>query len=231
MKNTLTLILAFLLFSPLALRAQECMGVTLKQGSGYEVLSYDAKGKENGRMVYKIKKVSKDGPDTVIEMDLETFDKKEKSQMTNTFTMRCNGNEMRLDASSMMPQGQSKQFENFDMTFTSKDIIYPANLSVGQTLPDGSLHGEGASGPMAMTMDTEFINRKVDGRESITVPAGTFDTFKISSDMNISMKSVMKMNFDFSTVSYRSPKILWDVKTETYRKGKLMGTTVLSKIL
>lgn len=231
MKNPLTLILAFLLLSPLALRAQECMGVTLKQGSGYEMLSYDAKGKENGRMIYKVKKVSKDGPDTVIEMDVETFDKKDKSQMSNTFIMRCNGNEMRLDASSMMPQGQEKQFENFDMTFTSRDIIYPANLSVGQTLPDGSLHGEGASGPMSMTMDTEFINRKVEGRESITVPAGTFDTFKISSDMKISVKSVIKMNMDFSSVSYRSPKILWDVKTETYRKGKLMGTTVLSKIL
>ncbi|WP_373514765.1 hypothetical protein [Persicitalea sp.] len=231
MKKLLAFAILLFTLSPLALRAQECMGVSLKQGSGYELLSYDAKGKENGRMIYKVKKVSKDGPDTVIEMDLETFDKKDKSQMTNTFTMRCNGNEMHLDASSMMPQGQGKQFESFDMTFTSKDIIYPANLSVGQTLPDGSLHGEGAAGPMSMTMDTEFVNRKVEGREKITVPAGTFDTFKITSDMNINMKSVMKMNMEFSTVSYRSPKILWDVKTENYRKGKLMGTTVLSKIL
>lgn len=206
------------------------MGVTLKEGSGYEMLSYDAKGKENGRLVYKIKKVSKEGADTVIEMDFESFDKKEKSQMTNTFTMRCNGNEMRVDASSLMPQGQGSQFESFDMTFTSKDIIYPASLSVGQKLPDGSFHGEGATGPMSVTMDAEFTNRKVEGKEQITVPAGSFDTFKISSDMNISMKTVMKMNFDFSSVSYRSPKILWDVKTETYRKGKLAGTTVLSKL-
>lgn len=182
-------------------------------------------------MIYRVKSVSKDGSDTVIEMEFENFDKKDKSQMTNTFKMRCNGNEMRLDASSMMPQGQGSQFENFDMTFTSRDIVFPNNLSVGQKLPDGSLHGEGATGPMTMTMDTEFINRKVEGRESITVPAGTFDTFKISSDMNISMKSVVKMNMEFSTVSYRSPKILWDVKTENYRKGKLMGSTVLSKIL
>lgn len=206
------------------------MGVTLKEGSGYEMLSYDAKGKENGRLVYKIKKVSKEGADTVIEMDFESFDKKEKSQMTNTFTMRCNGNEMRVDASSLMPQGQGSQFESLDMTFTSKDIIYPASLSVGQKLPDGSFHGEGATGPMSVTMDAEFTNRKVEGKEQITVPAGSFDTFKISSDMNISMKTVMKMNFDFSSVSYRSPKILWDVKTETYRKGKLAGTTVLSKL-
>ena len=99
MKYTRTFILFFLLLSPVVLRAQECMGIALKEGSGYEMLSYDAKGKENGRLVYKIKKVSQEGPDTVVEMDFESYDKKDKSQMTNTFTMRCNGNEMRLDAS------------------------------------------------------------------------------------------------------------------------------------
>ena len=62
-------------------------------------------------------------------------------------------------------------------------------------------------------------------------PPVAFDTFKISSDMNINMKSVVKMNMEFSAVSYRSPKVLWDIKTENYRKGKLIGTTVLSKIL
>ena len=228
MRNTLTLFVAFLLLSPLALHAQECMGVTLKPGSGYEMLSYDSKGKENGRMVYKIKNVSKDGPDSVIEMEFENFDKKDKSQTTNTFKMRCNGNEMRVDAASMMPQGS--QFESFDLKFTSKDIIYPANLSVGQKLPDGSFRGEGATGPMTVTMDADFTNRKVESKEQITVPAGTFDVFKISSDMNINMKTVMKVSFDFSSVSYRSPKVLWDIKTETYRKGKLSGSTVLSKI-
>ncbi len=231
MKNTLTLILALLLLSPLALRAQECMGIALKEGSGYEMLSYNGKGKENGRMVYKIKKVSKDGPDTVIEMEFENFDKKDNSQMTNTFTMRCNGNEMRLDASSMMPQGQNQQMESFDMKFTSNDIVYPGNMSVGQKLPDASMHGEGSAGPISMTFDTDFVNRRVESKESITVPAGTFEAYKITYDMNVNMKSVMKMNYEFNSVSYRSPKVLWDVKTETYRNGKLMGSTVLSKIL
>ena len=231
MKKLLAFALLIFTLSPFALRAQECMGIVLKEGSGYEILSYNARGKENGRMIYRVKKVSKDGPDTVIEMDFESFDKKDKSQMTNTFTMRCNGNEMRLDASSMMPQGQGQQFESFDMTFTSKDLVYPANLSVGQKLPDASLHGEGSAGPMSMETNTDFINRKVESQEKVTVPAGTFDTFKITSDMNVDIKSVMKMNYEFKTVSYRSPKILWDVKSETYRNGKLMGTTVLSKVL
>ncbi len=231
MKNTLTLILAFLLLSPFAARAQECMGLTMKEGSGFEMLSLNGRGKEDGRIVYKITKVSKEGSETVIDMDMEYFDKKDNSQMKNTFKMRCDGNEMRLDASAMMPQGQSEQMASMDMKFTSKDMIYPGNLSVGQKLPDASMHGEGGMAGITMTFDTDIINRKVESKENITVPAGTFEAFKITYDMDINIKSVMKMNQEMSTISYRSPKVLWDIKTETYRKGKLMGSTVLSKIL
>lgn len=230
MKKLLALAFLISVLSPLSLRAQECMGVVLKEGGGFEMVSLDKRGKETGRIVYKIKSVTNEGPDVIVDMDFESFDQKGKSQMTSSVQMRCNGNEMRMDASAMMGQDQSKQYEAMDMQFTSKDIIFPAKLSVGQTLPDGSLHGEGGSGPMTMTTDAEFVNRKVVGKESITVPAGTFDVYKITTDMNVAVKSIIKMNIEFNTVSYRADKVLWDVKTETYRKGKLVGSTELSKI-
>lgn len=194
------------------------------------MVNLNSRGKEIGRIVYKITKVSKEGAEVVIDMDFESFDKKGKSEMASSMQMRCNGNEMRMDASAMMGQDQAKQYEAFDMKFTSKDIVYPANLSVGQSLPDGSMHGEGAAGPMSMTTDANFVNRKVVSKEKITVPAGTFDTYKITTDMNVAVKSVMKMNIEFNTISYRADKVLWDVKNETYRKGKLVGSTELSKI-
>jgi hypothetical protein len=84
---------------------------------------------------------------------------------------------------------------------------------------------------MSITTDMKIMNRIVEGKEKLSVPAGTFDVFKITSDMNVSTKTVMKIGFDFQSVSYRAKDILWDIKTETYRKGKLMGTTVLSKLL
>jgi hypothetical protein len=207
------------------------MGVTLKEGSGYEMISYDGRDKESGRMIYRVKDVSKDGAATVIKLDFEAFDKKGKPTMTSTYTLRCTGNEMRVDASAMLGEEQRKSFESFDMKFTSKDIVYPANLSVGETLPEGSLHGEGSAGPMNITTDMTMTNRKVVGKESVTVPAGTFEAYKITSDMNVNTKTVMNMGFEFETVSYRTNNILWDIKSETYRKGKLVGKTVLSKIL
>ncbi|MPR35480.1 TapB family protein [Salmonirosea aquatica] len=230
MKKLINLLLWVALFSPVTLYAQECMGIVLKEGSGFEMVTSNGNGKQMGRLVYKIKKVSKDGSDVVVDMDFESFDAKGKSQMANSMQMRCNGNELRVDASSMMMQDQNKQYEAFDMKFTSKDIIFPAKLSVGQTLPDASLHGEGSSGPMAMTTDMAITNRKVEGKETVNVPAGTFDTYKVTSDMNVTSRTVVKIAFDFNTVSYRSDKVLWDIKTETYRKGKLISITELSKI-
>lgn len=194
------------------------------------MVSSNAKGKETGRVLYTVEKVSKDGADVVIQMKVVSTDTKGKSNMSNTMLMRCNGNEIRVDASTLMGQDQNKQFEAFDMKFTSKDIVFPAKLSVGQSLPDASLHGEGSSGPIVVSTDMTITNRKVEGKESIKVPAGTFDTHKVTSDMNVSTKTIMKISLDFSTVSYRSDKVLWDIKTESYRKGKLMGITELSKI-
>ena len=229
MKKSIIVVIWATLFAPLTLRAQECMGIVLKEGSGFEMMTSNEKGKQVGRLVYKIKKVSKEGADAVIDMDVESFDAKGNSQTANSMQMRCNGNELRVDANMMVGQDQSKQYQAFDMKFTSKDIIFPAKLSVGQTLPDASLHGEGSNGPI-MTTDMTITNRKVAGKETITVPAGTFDTYKVTSDMNVATRAIVKINFDFNTVSYRSDKVLWDVKTETYRKGKLVSTTELSKI-
>lgn len=230
MKKLVGMLFLCLAMVPATLRAQECMGVLLKAGSGYEMISFDAKGKENGRIVYKIGNVSKEGATTIVQMNMESYDKKGTSNFKSTYDLRCNGSELKVDASAIIGEDQRKSFESFDMKFTSEDIVYPANLSVGQTLPEGSLHGEGAAGPLNIVTDMTIANRKVAGKEKITVPAGTFDAFKVTSDMNIASKTVMKITMDFQTVSYRAPNVLWDVKTETYRKGKLMGTTELSKI-
>ena len=144
--------------------------------------------------------------------------------------MRCKGNVLSLDAKSLVSQEQLKSLENFQMKFTSDDIEYPAKLTVGDKLKDASLKGEGSSGPLAMTMNMLIFNRKVESQEKLTIPAGTFDAYKVTSDMTMETQMGMKIKFDIQAISYRADGVLWDLKTESYRKGKLVGTTVLSKI-
>ena len=231
MKKVATILLtAFCAFFDVPTHAQDCMGVAMKEGSGFEMISYDGKGKANGTILYKITKVASEGGMTLVEMSVQSMDKKGKEQMTNSYKMRCDGNQLMVDASSMLGEEQQKMFQNFEMKFTSNDLVYPSKLSAGQTLKDASMHGEGSSGPLAMTFDMDVTNRKVESQEKVTVPAGTFDAYKITSDMTVKSKMGIGMTLDFQTISYRAPGVLWDVKTESYRKGKLVGYTELSKI-
>lgn len=210
--------------------AQECAGISVKAGSGFEMNNFDGKGKSTGKLVYKISNVGSEGGKTVYTIDLESFNTKGKSEMKNTYKMKCDGNVMMLDASSLVSAEQLKSFENMEMKFTYDNIEYPAKLSVGQKLKDASVKGDGKSGPMAITFKMLIHNRTVAAQEKVTTPAGTFDAFKLTSDMTMETLMGVNMKFEMNTVSYRAPGVIWDVKTETYRKGKLMGYSELSKI-
>jgi hypothetical protein len=230
MLKNLVFSLMFLIVCTGTSRAQECMGFTFKAGSGFDMDSFDGKGKPNGKITYKIASVTNEGGKTLITVDFESFDNKGKSQIKNLYKMRCDGNALTLDASSLINPEQMKVFAGFEMKFTSEDIVYPATFSVGETLKDASLKGEGASGSLPVIFSMLISNRKVQSQEKITTPAGTFDTYKITSDMNMQTKMGLGIKMELNAVSYRAPGVIWDVKTETYRKGKLMGTTELTKV-
>ena len=210
--------------------AQDCIGVNLKAGSGFEMNNYDGKGKPTGKLVYKIANVTSEAGKTVFTIDMETFSTKGKSEMKNTYKMKCDGNSMMVDANSLISAEQMKSFENMDMKFTFDNIEYPNNLSTGQKLNDASVKGEGKSGPMAITFKMLIHNRTVQGQEKLTTPAGSYNAFKITSDMTMETLMGINIKFEINSISYRAPGVIWDVKTETYRKGKLMGYSELAKV-
>lgn len=230
MKKIFLCCLAFAATTIYSAEAQSCIGVTLKEGSGYEMANYDGKGKLQGTSVYKVKKVSEAEGFTVFEMDFQSLDAKGRSEMASTYTLKCNGDQLLIDAKSLLGAKQQKSFGDAEMKFTAKDLAFPMKYKVGETLPDGSLHGTGTSGPMTIAMDINIGDRKIVSQDKITTPAGSFDSYKVTSLMNISSKTFINVSFDFTVVSYRAPGVLWDVKSETYQKGKLVATTELTKV-
>lgn len=210
--------------------AQECVGFNLKEGSGFEMNNFDSKGKPAGKLTYKISKITSEGASTVFSIEMESFSAKGKSELKNTYQMKCNGNTLLLDASSMISEEQLKSFKDMNMKFTYDNIEYPTKLTVGEKLKDASVKGEGKSGPMPINFNMKIKNREVVGQEKLTIPAGSYDAYKLTSDMNVEMVMGFPVKVDMQTVSYRAPGLIWDLKTETYRKGKLMGYSELSKI-
>lgn len=122
-----------------------------------------------------------------------------------------------------------------DMTADGKQTQLPLNLAVGQTLPDEEVLKVTIkmTGIMDMTFYTitSYKNRKVEAKEDVTTPAGTFHCFKINYDLDVSMDmGMMQQNAVEKVIEWLSPEI-GIIKTERYnQKGKLSSTMLLSEL-
>ncbi|TAE24775.1 MAG: hypothetical protein EAZ91_20100 [Cytophagales bacterium] len=231
MKSLLFLIVLLL---PVRLMAQDCLGMPLKAGMGYEMQSFSAKDKPNGRMTYLVKDVRKEAGATVVEIEFQSFDEKDKSrQAPSRIKYTCTGNELVADLSGLAMGANQQTFKDSEMKIKANKLAYPRTLTSGQTLADGEMDADFyTNGQLMMEMSMRVTNRTVGPKESLTVPAGTFEINKVSADMEMKNR-VMGIGIPASlkTVSYRAANQLFDIRAETYNKnGKLMGYTVLSKI-
>ncbi len=209
--------------------------MTFKPGMGYEMQSFSAKDKPNGRMTYVVKNVRGEAGATVIDIEFQSFDEKDKTRQAPTqIKYTCTGDELVADLSGLaMGAGQTQAFKDGEMRMKVNKLQYPRTLTAGQKLPDGQMEADFYSnGSLMIAMNMQMTNRLVGAKESLTTPAGTFDVNKVSADIDMKNR-VMGMGIPVSlkSVSYRAGNTIFDVRTETYNKnGKLMGYTVLSKI-
>lgn len=231
-RNLLLLVVCFL---PFRMLAQDCMGITLKAGSGYEMQSFSAKDKLNGILRYTIKNVRKEGGNTLVDIEFLSLDEKEKPRSAaSQIKYTCTGNELIADLSGMaLGSDQSKAFKDGEMRIKTNQLAYPRTLAEGQKLPDGKMEADVyTNGSLMMEMSILMSNRQVGAKESLTTPAGTFNVQKVSADLEMRNKVMgMAIPFNAKSVSYRADNVLFDIRSETYNKnGKLIGYTVLSKL-
>jgi len=225
MKNLIFLMLIVML--PVLAISQDCGYYNYKKGTVLGYQNLDGKGKVTGTSRMTFLDVYQKGNAYFFKVQSETTDEKSKEQPKPfEYTMKCENGEFFIDMSSMMDPSMTSSFGT-DVKITSTDLSYPASLSVGQTLPDASFMISTASeNAISMNMTINITNRVVAAQESVTVPAGTFDCYKIT--YNAETKMLFKIN---STAALWMSKNGGMIKTETYdKKGKLLGSTVLNEI-
>lgn len=228
-----TLLVTFLIssLSTVTCLAQDCLGMTFKSGMNFELSTYNAKEKSTGKIVYQVKDVRREGPATVMDITAQFQDEKGKQLSPYTIHYTCTGDELVADMSGMLQSIQSG-LKDGEMRMKSNKLVYPGKMSVGQKLADGQMEAEMFSnGSSMMTMNMTMSNRQVESKAPITTPAGTFDTYKVTSDMNVENRMMgIPIRGTMRVVSYRAANQLFDIKSETYNKnGKLMGYSLLSK--
>ena len=230
--RTLFITLLISSLSAVTCLVQDCMGITFKSGMNYELSMFNAKDKPTGKIMYQVTDVRRDGPATVMDITAQFQDEKGKQQPSYVIHYTCTGSELAADMSGMMQSMQNSGMKDMEMRMKASKLVYPGKMSVGQTLADGQMEAEMLSkGTTMMTMNMTMSNRQIESKAPVTTPAGTFDAYKVTSDMSfenrvmgIPIRGTMRM------VSYRADNQLFDVKSETYNKGgKLMGYSLLSK--
>lgn len=208
--------------------AQDCTAFfPMEEGSVREMTSYDKKDKVTGTVIQTVKEVREDGDKMEIVVEVETLDKKGEQISMGELMFVCEEGVFKVDMRNYLDPSAMQGMEDMELVVDATDLIMPSELSAGMELPDGSIEmSASTSGMTMMNFRTYVTNRKVEGTETISTPAGTFDCYKISQDVEV--KTIM---------SIKASSIEWVaegvgvVKSESYNKnGKLNGYTLLTSI-
>lgn len=209
------------------LTAQDCAAFfPFEKGASMEYTFYDDKGKVTSTSNQKVVIIDDAGvAGLTAQVEAVVTDKNGKEQSKGNYKVICKDNAIFMDITSMMPQ-MSQSLSTLEVQMSGDQLQLPDKLSVGQALPDAHLEIKAGSGGVnLMKIIIDISERKVEGKENISTPVGTYDAFKIS--YLITTKTLMSKSF--KTTTWYAPKIGM-VKQETYdKKGNLDNSMVLTK--
>jgi len=218
--KALTLICTFFCITSTVI-SQDCSKYyPMDEGTKFQITMYNKKDKMSGVMDYEVKEVS----GNTATMFYEMADEKGKMITSSEYGITCSDDGVTIDFSSMMSPGAMGQYEDMEVEMSGTDLLFPNNLSVGQSLPDADVLMTVKMPPMNMKMTMKFLNRKVEGNETVSTPAGDFECYVITYDTESKMGIKMTMSSKlWLSEGYGM------VKQENYnKKGALIGKSVLT---
>ncbi|NJL12177.1 MAG: DUF3108 domain-containing protein [Microscillaceae bacterium] len=192
-------------------------------GHTFEITNYDVKGKVTGLARHAILSKSEAGGATVLDASVEVFENEDgqKLMAKGDYKVKCENDAFYFEfggLSSTLNQ-QQQSMKDMQMKMKADYLDIPNNPSPGQSLKDGQMTVEflmenGEKMPMMGEITVNVSERKVEGMEKITTPAGTFDCVKIS--YNVRAKIAI-MNVESRAIEWFC-KGVGMVRSETYNK-------------
>lgn len=220
-------ILTGLFISLIPLTAQNCK-VYIPNQIGKEIVltNYDKKDKVTGTTTQTIKDIKEKGDSTIFYVHALYADEKGKNPYETDMVFKCVDNVFYIDMEGYINQEQIEAYKDMDITVTTKEMGFPADIKEGQTLEDGWINLEILMGSLPMNFRVDVTNRKVVGEEAVTTPAGTYKCLKAEEDVTSKMGFA---NFTYHTIGWYSESI-GTVRQETYKGDKLQSYTVLTSV-
>lgn len=215
--------------------SQECTGYYyLKNNTEIVMTNYDKKDQESGKVTFKITDLKNEGGVVSAHFSSEAVNDKGKRISGGEGIYKCSGGVMYIDARVSLPSEQMSAYKDMDVKADEVYIEYPASLSAGQSLPDADFKMTVSNKGTPMSEITyRQMQRKVEGKESVTTPAGTWECWKISSTGYFKAGiagSGIGIPFNFQTTEWFAPGF-GVVKTVTLTKnGKMAGYSMISSV-
>lgn len=207
-----------------------------RKGAVVESVSEDATGKEQSKQVSTVVNVTSGGGSMTSEVEMKSAGAGIKEQVL-TGKYSCDGSNLYVDLKSLFAQ-----MEASGTTVEGDDVKFPINVTDGQSLPDASYTLSMNQGGKVTKIVSTIRDRKVEGREKVTTPAGTFDCYKITANVDAEiqmpdmdektrqMMKEMKKNMPKQHfVMYFDPKVSI-VKMEMFSGDNLISRTTVTSI-
>lgn len=218
---------ALLLLITSQAKSQDCKAyIPGEVGTITEQTHYDKKDKVTGISTMEVTEVKSEGETTYFKVKQTHKDKKGENPSETEMGFRCENGTFYIDMNMFVNEEQMQAYEDMEMKVTMEALDMPSKLTPGQKLNDGSITLEVVNGsPIPIKFTIEVNNRQVGQRENITTPAGSFDCVVLTQDITT------KTGFSFTVQSKEwYAEGIGVVKSETYRKEKLMGYSLLTKL-
>ena len=225
--KTKSLLVLFFIIGIISLTAQDNCSkfYPMTEGVSMEYTNYNKKGKVEGISSYQITETNTEGNTTNATMAIILKDEKGKEIYNTDYKLSCTGNMVTLDYESLLSSDMMKQYGEMDIEISGNDIEIPNDLSVGQNLNDANVTMKIGMGGINMNIAVDMLNRKVEKKESVTTPAGTYDCYIVYSE---NQSKMMMANQVYPSRVWLAEGVGM-VKQETYKKnGDLMSSTLLT---
>lgn len=230
MKLSGSLLSVFVLVCTLSVvKGQDCGNFIIqKEGAVLKYVNYDKKGKVTGssEMLFKEKTVKDDWSEAIF---ISTYsDKKGDAIFESEVKLECKSGILYFSSSKFLDPATLSAYESMEVEVDAEHMDLPLDSKAGTELKDGKVTAVVRSNGMKLvTISLDIFNRRVDAREVMETPAGSFECIKSSYDIHSEM-GFAKMNM--SSVEWYSPEY-GPVRSELYdKKGKLSGYTVLESV-
>lgn len=223
----LSITAAFVLVS--AQFAQDCrVYFPDRVGSQREIKTYDAKGKLTGSNLQEIIARTPGINSMSIKVKTTAYDADSKEITSGEFEVGCEQGVFKIDMSDYLSQ-MLQAYQSMEVEMTGDNLAFPSGMKPGDVLPDASMNIiVRSNGMQIMNMQVSITGRTVAGKETIKTEAGSFESFKITSNM-VSKTKVITISS--SAVEWISEGA-GIVRSENYnKKGKLTSYMELSRFV